>query len=287
MNKDTDKMVVDNIKLVNYTLGKYFSRYRNNEIWEDLYQEGCLALIGAVKKFDRSLNITFSTYAVAAIRGCINNHIKRKCNILKAPRVDLEDAHKIVAVQFKYGDDLKIDFISEKTGIPEDRIERLIRDVITPPTSLSCVWVNSASNKSLTAEDCISDGIDYFKPFFDKEEITWVLKPLTELEKKAVIMYYYYDMTQTEIAKVLNTNQVTVSRYLGRAKSKIRGEYSERHSKTISVDCYDLQGNFVKNFKSMQEAGRYFNIPPSYVSKCCRGELKKTADHVFKLKEVV
>lgn len=76
--EDIDKLVEENIKLVGYALNKYFKKFR--EIYpyleEDLYQEGCIGLFQAAKKYNTDKG-AFSTIAMKYIRGRMTTFFKR------------------------------------------------------------------------------------------------------------------------------------------------------------------------------------------------------------------
>ena len=50
----------------------------------------------------------------------------------------------------------------------------------------------------------------------------------------------------------------------------------------IAVDQYDREGNFIKTFESMGEAGREMGIHHGVISKVCNGIFKQTHGYVFK-----
>ena len=76
--EDIDKLVEENIKLVGYALNKYFKKFR--EIYpyleENLYQEGCIGLFQAAKKYNTDKG-AFSTIAMKYIRGRMTTFFKR------------------------------------------------------------------------------------------------------------------------------------------------------------------------------------------------------------------
>ena len=48
---------------------------------------------------------------------------------------------------------------------------------------------------------------------------------------------------------------------------------------------YDLQGNFIKEWKSQTEAANDLEISPSNLSKCCRGKVKTIKGFIWKYKD--
>ena len=82
-DKEAQEFLVKfNSRLV-WSIVKRFQN-RGYEI-EDLYQIGCLGLVKAIKKFDISFNVKFSTYAVPMILGEIKRFL-RDDGIIKVSR---------------------------------------------------------------------------------------------------------------------------------------------------------------------------------------------------------
>lgn len=59
--------------------------------------------------------------------------------------------------------------------------------------------------------------------------------------------------------------------------------YSDNNRRKIL--CYDLNGNFVKEFKSLIFAEKELGLHYQSISDCCRGKVKKVKDFIFKYKE--
>lgn len=52
--------------------------------------------------------------------------------------------------------------------------------------------------------------------------------------------------------------------------------------KTISVRQYDLDGNFIKEYKGAYDAGKSLNLDRSSITKCCKGKVNKVGEYIFK-----
>lgn len=79
--EDIDKLVEDNIKLVGFVLKKYFTNFRDKFPYmvEDLYQEGCIGLFEAAKKYDEKKG-KFSTIATQYIWGYMMRFTEKYVN---------------------------------------------------------------------------------------------------------------------------------------------------------------------------------------------------------------
>lgn len=83
MNQEMqDKLIVDNLPLVRHIIKKYI--YLGEDEYEDLYQEGCLALVNAAKHYDENneSGAKFSTYAARAILHTLQSYKLKKSNNL-------------------------------------------------------------------------------------------------------------------------------------------------------------------------------------------------------------
>lgn len=77
--EEIDKLVEDNIGLAGFVLTKHFKGFiRDNPyVKEDIYQEGCFALVKAARGFDETKGYRFSTYATWWIKGQMTIFITR------------------------------------------------------------------------------------------------------------------------------------------------------------------------------------------------------------------
>lgn len=80
------------------------------------------------------------------------------------------------------------------------------------------------------------------------------------------------------------TNQEITSRFEEYKKQKDNRNLMNRRNNSLSkrVNQYDLDGNFIKVYPSVQEAGRQLGFSPSLVSGVCRGDHKQTHGYIFK-----
>lgn len=97
-----EQMVAESLSLVKFAIAKYVRRKK--EAWrdiDDLYQDGCIGLLKAIRTYDGSLGYTFSTYAIR----CILNHISnaRRRNQIPTTSLDkvvgAEDGREITLLQ--------------------------------------------------------------------------------------------------------------------------------------------------------------------------------------------
>jgi RNA polymerase sporulation-specific sigma factor len=205
-----DILVKNNIGLVSSIVKKFLSRGYE---YEDLFQIGSIGLIKAIKNFDAKFNVRFSTYAVPMIMGEIKRFI-RDDGIIKISRHMKETARKIKYAKEnfakEFGREATIAEISKELCITSE-------DVVLSLESLNSLeylydTIHQDDGSPVLLIDKISEDKDYGSDVIDKVAIKEVLSTLEPRERQIIILRYFKDMTQSQIASVLGISQVQVSR---------------------------------------------------------------------------
>lgn len=178
---------------------------------EDLYQIGCMGFIKAMKRFDTSFEVQVSTYAVPYILGEIKRYI-RDDGMIKVSRRSKELAIKILELQkehlAKTGEEISILEISKILKIPKEEITYAM-DSLKP---VSSIYEESSSDDSRNVIDKIPCAKDESNNIVDKIALKQLIENLDDREKQIILLRFYKDKTQSEVAKVLGITQVQVSR---------------------------------------------------------------------------
>ncbi len=179
---------------------------------EDIYQIGCMGFIKAIKRFDTSFEVQVSTYAVPYILGEIKRFI-RDDGIVKVSRSTKELAMKILELQKEYlnktGEEISITTISKTLKVPKEEITYAL-DSLRPVSSI--YEETSSGDDSRTIIDKIGTGKDEAGGVVDKIAIKQLIDNLNTREKEIILLRFYKEKTQSEVAKVLGITQVQVSR---------------------------------------------------------------------------
>lgn len=202
--------LVENNKGLIWNIVKRFGG-RGYEI-EDIYQIGCMGFIKAIKRFDTSFEVQVSTYAVPYILGEIKRFI-RDDGIVKVSRSTKELAMKILELQKEYlnktGEEISITTISKTLKVPKEEITYAM-DSLRPVSSI--YEESSNGDDSRTIIDKIGTGKDEAGGVIDKIAIKQLIDNLNTREKEIILLRFYKEKTQSEVAKVLGITQVQVSR---------------------------------------------------------------------------
>lgn len=185
---------------------------------EDLYQAGCIGLIKAKRKYDKSLNTSFIDYASKYIFGEMYELIN------KSRDIKLNKYYLKLFKQIKLAEKELFNILSRSPLLGEisDYLnieENIIYEVITLTTKML----------SLDAEYQTSEGKVALKESLGKTEdyenqilINDSINRLDPLEQDVIKIRYFEDLTQMETAKVLGISQVKVSRIEQKGKQKIK-----------------------------------------------------------------
>lgn len=113
------KMVEDNMKLVPFTLAKYFGE--NTARDEDLVSIGNLALCQAAATFDPDRGIKFSSYAIKCIMNAIRTDGRKKYAAVKATGSDVISLNQKASFDEEGAEEI-MDLVPDKRVNVEDEV---------------------------------------------------------------------------------------------------------------------------------------------------------------------
>lgn len=217
------KLIEENNGLI-WSIVKRF-KDRGYEL-EDLYQIGSIGFIKSIKRFDSSFDVRLSTYAVPYILGEIKRFIRDDGSI-KISRSIKELSIKIREIQSKYlkeqGKEITICEIAKELKVSKEEIA-IALDSLKPTIS---IYEDSYTNEEggISFLDSLSTKVDEAEQLVNKLSIKEIISNLDEREKQIILLRYYKNKTQMEVAKILGISQVQVSRIekkiLNSMKSKL------------------------------------------------------------------
>ncbi len=205
-----EKLVLDNMGLVRTVAVKF--RDRGTEL-EDLMQIGTMGMIKAIHSFDTARGTAFSTYAVPLIVGEIRRHL-RDDGLIRVSRgtrrtgmILMREKSRILTEE---GRDATVGELAAAVGISVEEAAMAL-EALTPVSSLSD---NAFGEDSPELGSVIPDrdDSDEMARRMDKIALGQVISQLPPTWKKIVLLRYYRDMTQQQVADLLGLTQVKVSR---------------------------------------------------------------------------
>lgn len=218
--KAREKLVEHNLGLVRSVLRSFMNRGYDGD---DLFQIGSIGLLKAIDKFDNSFDVRFSTYAVPMIIGEIKRFL-RDDGLIKVSRSLKQiaaDAKRVEEELFKVlGREPTILEISEEVGLDVEEVVMAMEASYQPEYLHRVLYQNDGAPLYLI--DKISIDKDENKKIIDKIFIKEILSQLKARDRQVIVLRYFQDKTQTEVAELLDISQVQVSRIEKRIISEIK-----------------------------------------------------------------
>lgn len=216
-------LLCENAPLLKSIIKRYLGKHVE---YDDLYQIASIGLLKSIKNFSDDYNVRFSTYAVPMILGEIKRYM-RDDGYLKVSRSIKSISGKItkyVDEALKNGEDSpRIEDIAEHFGIEPTEVI-FAMDAAKLPISLY-ETTNDSDGKQTSLIEHLPTDED--KKMIDKVILKDMLSKLQPREQKIIILRYFRDMTQGEIAERMNVSQVQISRLENRILKKLKELYEE------------------------------------------------------------
>ncbi|WP_366017850.1 RNA polymerase sporulation sigma factor SigF [Thermanaeromonas sp.] len=215
-----ERLINCNLKLV-FNIVQRFQN-RGYEL-EDLFQIGTIGLIKAIDKFDLSYQVKFSTYAVPMILGEIKRFLRDDSSV-KVSRSLKETAFKVNRAREelakKLGREPGINEIAQALDLSREEIVAALEAIQSPGSIHETVYQDDGD--PIYVLDQLQDESEQEPAWLDKIALKEVLLKLPEKHRKVIVMRFFQDKTQTEVAEKLGLSQVQISRIERQALARLR-----------------------------------------------------------------
>ena len=210
-------VVNNNMGLVWSIVRKFMNRGTEAD---DLFQIGCIGLIKAIEKFDTDFGVQFSTYAVPMIMGEIKRHL-RDDGIIKVSRSLKELSVKAKGVMDKLSKEMgrepTVQEVAMQLGVSAEELVMAL-DATVVPESINAKMGDDGRELETTL-GCYED---MEQNVVNKIAIKDALLNLTARERQIIVLRYFKDKTQSQIAAQLGISQVQVSRIEKKVLAQMR-----------------------------------------------------------------
>jgi RNA polymerase sigma factor for flagellar operon FliA len=203
-----NEIVLQYMNIVKYVCVSLRNVYAKYGEFDDVVNEGVIALISAVETFDIERNVKFETYANIKVRGAVIDFVRRQDWVPRQIRKfskDLDDAYNYLYSELGRHPDN--DELAQFLGVTKEKLAKAMANIAGAIT---------LSFEELLYEDNFSDrsvaGDDAGRALYEEEMkgvIAGAIGELKPKEKQVITLYYYEHLKFSEIAKVL---EVTESR---------------------------------------------------------------------------
>ena len=203
-------LIEENMGLIHHVVKRFLGRGVETE---DLFQIGAIGLVKAVDRFDLSFGVRFSTYAVPMIAGEIKRFL-RDDSMIKVSRSLKELAIRASRLReqllIERGEEPGVEELAERLGVePEELVQAM--DGSAEVESLQKI-VYQGDGEGLSLMDRVEQEKDEEETLLRQLLLEQLLSTLEPKERRLIVLRFFHDCTQMQVAQELGMSQVQVSR---------------------------------------------------------------------------
>ncbi|MDZ7672986.1 MAG: FliA/WhiG family RNA polymerase sigma factor [Halanaerobiales bacterium] len=224
-----NQLILEYLDLVKYQAGRVKTQLPDRIELEDLESYGVIGLIDAIEKFEPERGYKFNSYAQKRIKGEIIDQlrkldwlphsIRQKAKVIKSVSQELENKLKRKPT---------VDEITEKVDFSKSEIKKVLKKL----EESQWVSIYSELNGRSLIDWLPSSKSDKPERVLDKKHATNVLKNaienLNERQKLVVSLIYYEELTQKEIAEIMDLSPARISQIHKKSVYRLRGYLSRK-----------------------------------------------------------
>ena len=220
-----NKLIEANLPLVTSISKKFTNRGYE---YEDIYQIGCMGLVKAIKNFDEKYNVKLSTYAVPMIIGEIKRFL-RDDGMIKVSRNVKSLAKKLhfdkEALTKKLNREPTVEELAQFSGMDKEEILFALESSASMQYLYEVIHQDDGSPVLLI--DKLSENAIEDKNITEKLALKEALRNLDTKSRQIIVLRYFKDKTQIQVAKMLGISQVQVSRIEKKVLQEMRKQLDE------------------------------------------------------------
>ncbi|MFV0436168.1 MAG: FliA/WhiG family RNA polymerase sigma factor [Desulfopila sp.] len=230
MIDDRSRLIQEHLHLVDILVGRMVSQVPSFMNRDEMRSAGMVGLLDAANKFDPDKKILFKTFAEYRIRGAILDEMRKLDWFSRS----LRDKHNRIArtistLEHRLGRDPEEEEIATAMNLSLSEYQTMLGEV----SHLGCISLNQtldSGDEGPSFLDSLAEENDGNQPGsrLEARELTAViarvLEQLSEKERIVVSLLYYEELTQKEIAEVLDVSEGRVSQLHSQALIKLRSK---------------------------------------------------------------
>ncbi|MDI3280559.1 MAG: SigB/SigF/SigG family RNA polymerase sigma factor [Bacillota bacterium] len=216
-----EELVEANLRLVWSIVHRFAGR--GYEL-DDLFQVGCLGLLKAIDRFDPSRGVQFSTYAVPLILGEIRTFLRGDSE-LKVERAQRELGQRVCRrkeeLAQEWGREPSLAELAADLRLEVAEVVAAL-DALRPALSLAAPAAPCGEEEGPELEETLQGSEGFELATVEHLALRQVLAQLKEKERRVILLRFFAEKSQTEIARLLGLSQAQVSRLEKQALARLR-----------------------------------------------------------------
>lgn len=215
-----NQLVMHYIQFVNVAIYSMRSILLSNIPFEDFFNQGVLALIECIERYDPCRGASFDTYSYLGIRGSILKYLRKQNwlpnRVWEARKKIAQGRSELEQALMREPTDREL---AEYLGMTEKQLDGLISEMAVVDTVsfeelIESTYTNAAENFGYDESSDVSE-----KLFQEEllEALAEAIDALPPKQKQVIALYYYEDLNLREIGDVLGVSQQRVSQIRAKA----------------------------------------------------------------------
>jgi len=228
------QLIRDHLYLVDILVGRMVTQVPAFMNRDDMKSAGMLGLLDAANKFDPSKKILFKTFAEYRIRGAILDEMRKLDWFSRSLRDKQSKIEKtILNLELQLGRDPEDVEVAKAMDLSLEAYQTMLGEV----SHLGCVSLNETLDHSDEGRSFLDSLTNHYSSISPGErienqqltqKIAEILTLLSEKERLVISLYYYEELTQKEIAEVLDLSEGRVSQLHSQALIKLKTKIASR-----------------------------------------------------------
>lgn len=218
-NAAKELLIQENVSLVKCIVKRYLGKGVD---YDDLFQIGCMGFLKAIAGFDESYAVKFSTYAVPMIAGEIKRFMRDdgSVKVSRTMKQAAKEINRFIEEQtIGQGKTPSIAEIAAHFQMDEAETVFVMGASKMPLSLQGGSEYKDGKERQLIETLAAKDDQD---EWLDKMLLKGAIDDLCDRDKKIIVLRYFRDMTQSEVAQKIGVSQVQISRIENRIIKEFR-----------------------------------------------------------------
>ncbi len=232
-----DELVLEHIGLARALARRYAGR---GESLDDIQQVAMMGLVKAVDRFDPDRGLSFTTFAVPTITGEIKRHFRDRTWSTRVPRglqeLALRLGNVVRTLSQELGRSPSVAEIAEALEVDEESVLEAME--VSRSYRAASLDAPAEDDSGRSMNDDVLGRVDgAFEAVEQRMTVDHLLSTLSERDRTIVVLRFFENKTQSEIAAEIGISQMHVSRLLARALERLHGVLAEPGDHTHDDDA--------------------------------------------------
>jgi RNA polymerase sigma-B factor len=219
--QDRDQLVAEYLPLARQLAQRYAGR---GQALDDLVQVAGLGLVKAAERFDPEHGSGFPSYAIPTILGELRRHFRDHAWAVRVPRTLQETTLQVEKaserLSQKHGE-ATVEQVAEELGLSDWEVQKA-RQTSGEAFARTSLDHPVGEDGGGSLGDLVGEEDSSLESVEDRLAVRRALRHLPEREREIVLLRFFGERTQVEIAQELGISQVHVSRTLTRTLAALR-----------------------------------------------------------------